>query len=711
MRRRFFLLLVALAFGSLMAGGQEPRRPDTILSAIDTMYLQLNEVVVTATRAPERIIDIPYPVVRLNYADYKFDRKIGANDMLSAVPGLFLQSRYGDQDVRFSIRGFGSRSNSGIRGIRILLDGISESEPDGQTRIEAIDFNSIGQIELIKGNASSLYTNAPGGVVNFINDIEFDQSSVVQFNQIGSFGLLKNGIKSALRTDHYGFLSAYSYMNYDGYRVHNNENWSILNMVVETSPSEHTNLQILGYFVDGMIRLPGSLTKEEFDQDPLQADPRSVGRDEKRITTKGRLGIRFTADFGASLNHEIQVTAYGSIKYLERTAAEYRIINRNVLGLSASYVNRARFWNRTNEFSVGGDLFTQPARTEYYENIHGQKGDQLLQLTDENIGNAGFYLSDNFEILKNKMFVLLTGRYDHVGYHLEEETLPSRADRRIFDAFTPKLSLNYKLTPWIALYTSYCLSFDSPANNELDSPDPAYLYNSELTAQESKNFELGIKGMLVKEDAASFLRRFLFEATGFDINIDNTIVPYEVLGEVYFRNAAESNRLGFELGAELEIVRNLNFISSYTYSYFRYVSYIARTIEIDSLGNFIVTEKDFSGNYEPSVPRHNLFLALSYAYPVNKHISLFAKLSYNGISGLWVDDENSAKTDPYNLLNSVLGVDMRFGKFNILLSGGVNNMFNEVYVGFTNTNSANKRFYEAGAPRDYFVTLNLGYTF
>jgi outer membrane receptor protein involved in Fe transport len=58
-----------------------------------------------------------------------------------------------------------------------------------------------------------------------------------------------------------------------------------------------------------------------------------------------------------------------------------------------------------------------------------------------------------------------------------------------------------------------------------------------------------------------------------------------------------------------------------------------------------------------------------------------------------------------------LGVDIKFGKFNIMASGGVNNILDEIYVGFTNTNSADKRFYEAGAPRDYFFSLNLGYLF
>jgi iron complex outermembrane recepter protein len=702
-----FLLLFSVHLNSF---SQEQNHADTNASPFDTLYKELDEIVVTATRVSKRIIDIPYSVVRLNYTNYQYDRKIGSNDMLSSVPGLFLQSRYGDHDVRFSIRGFGSRSNSGVRGIRILLDDIPESEPDGQTRLEALDFNSIGKIEVVKGNASSLYTNAPGGVANFLNDIEFDNSSVVQFNQFGSFGLHKNGFKAAVRTDKYRLLTTYSYINYDGYRVHNNENWNIINMVLETNPSPNTTIKILGYFVDGLIKLPGSLTKEEFDQDPWQANPKSVSRDEKRITTKGRVGIRYDATFGGSLNNDIEVTAYGTIKSFDRTAKDYRIINRYGLGLSTKYVNRSRIGKRNNEFSVGTDLYTQPARIENYQNIDGAKGDQLLQLNTEDASNIGFYFTENFEILKEKMFVLVTGRYDNLVYNQNEETLPSRSDQRKFNAFTPKMALNYKITPMIVLYGSYSLSFDSPALNELDSPDPVFLYNQDLLPQKSNNFEVGLKGYVFRGDKV-FLKKSQFEITVFDIIIDDEIIPFEVLGDVFFRNAAKTNRFGIEMGAQLELYRDLNFTASYTFSYFRYLSYTAASIDADSTGELMVTEKDYSGNIVPSVPENNIYLALAYARPIIQKINLFIKLSYIGISGLWVNDANSVKTNTTNLLNSVLGFDVRFGKLNIVVSGGINNIFDEIYVGFTNTNSAEKRFYEAGAPRDWFCNVNLGYTF
>jgi iron complex outermembrane recepter protein len=708
----FTLLILILLNTSVLSQVEEPA--DTTIPYYtleeDTLYYEMNDVVVTGTRMKKRIIDIPYPVIRINNTLYQYDRKIGVSDVLSSIPGMFLQSRYGNHDVRISIRGFGSRSNSGIRGVRILLDDIPESEPDGQTRIEAIDFNSIGRIEIAKGNASSMYTNAPGGVVNFINDVDFPRSFIVQHNQFGSFELRRNGFKTGIRTDNYGFLATYSYQNYKGYREHNNESWNIFNTVLESHPGDNTSLKILGYFVDGLIKLPGSLTKEEFEENPFQADQREIDRDKKRISTKGRLGVRFNTKFGKELNNELEITTYGTIKFFHRPSRTYKIINRYGLGLTTRYSNRTELLGMTNEFSIGGDIFLQPARIEFYDNINGQKGDQLIQLLDEGINNTGFYISDNFELLKDKMFILLTGRYDFVAYDIREETLPSRSDSRTFEAFTPKIALNYKITPHLAVYSSFGLSFDSPAKNELDPFDPQYLYNQELDPQESKNFELGIKGNFISFDTKYF-RKILLEATFFNINIDNEIVPFEVFGDVFFRNAAKTNRLGIELGTQMELVEGLEFVFSYTYSDFTYKSYFAKIVEFDSTGNIVETENDFSGNIVPSVPEHNIFMSFAYTYPFTINANGFLKLSYIGVSGLWVDDANTDETDAYNILNTTLGFDIKFGNFNLLLSGGVNNIFDLLYVGFTNTNSANKRFYEPGAPRNYFASLNLGYTF
>ena len=706
----YLIILLYLLVGTITVHAQVLVVGDSSVTKVDTLTYETDDVVVTATRVEKKIIDIPYPVIRLKNTQYKFSRKVTIDDVLENVPGLFLQSRYGNHDVRVSIRGFGSRSNTGIRGVRILLDGIPESEPDGQTRIEAIDFNSVGSIEVVKGNSSSLYTNAPGGVINFINDIYFPYSFVTSFNEFGSFDLKRNGLKFGVRTDKYGFLGTYSYHNYKGFRPHSQDYWHIFNTVVDLAPGDGSNLQLIGYFVDGLIKLPGSLTKEEFEEDPYQAAQREVGRDTKRITTKGRLGLKFNTKFGKNDNQEIEILPYGTIKYFNRTSAEYRVMNRYGLGSSFRYINRHTIANLDNEFSIGGDLLYQTGPVEWYENIGGQKGDQLNALTDETIGNNGLYLSDFLELYGKRFYLLLTGRYDNVYYETKDQLLGNRSAFRRFEAFTPKAALNFKLTPFIAIYTSYGLSFDSPAGNEMDnyptSSNPSVLINPDLKAQKSNNFEIGIKGN-IRNLEKQFFSNIVFEATFFNSVIEDEIIPFEVFGDVFYRNAAKTNRTGIEVGTEVDVFKGLNFQTSYTYSKFSYDEYIALTVEetLDTL------TQNFSGNEVPSVPEHNFFVALSYNHAITNQITGFIRGSMRYVSGMWVDDANSDKTESYSILNAGIGFDMLFGNFNLLISGGVNNISDKVYVGFININSSNGRYYEAGEPQSFYAGINLGYSF
>lgn len=684
-----------------------------LMRIADSLYYQTDEVVVTGTRLQKKIIDIPYSVVRISNKQYQYDRKVSISDVLNFVPGVFLQSRYGNHDVRISIRGFGSRSNTGIRGVRILLDGIPESEPDGQTRIEAIDFNSIGSIEIVKGNSSSLYTNAPGGVVNFINDINFPNTYAIQFNDFGSFDQRRNGIKAGIRAGNQALLLTYTYHHSKGYRKHSEDYWHILNMVYDVFPSRNTNFQILGYFVDGLIRLPGSLTKAEFDEDPIQAAQREVDFDFRRITKKGRIATRYLTRFGSELNNEIEVTTYGTIKYFERTARTYRIMNRYGLGTTVRYVNKSNLLDRLNEFSIGGDVLYQTGPIEEYRNVGGKKDDVNIGITDETIGNSGFYLLNNFEIIPDKFSFLFSGRYDNVYFDQKDQLLESRNHVRRFEAFTPKFALNYKLTPYIAVYSSFGLSFDSPAGNELPnfptSSNPSKLLNPDLEPQKSKNYELGIKGNLVFPDL-EFFRNTFFELTFFNSVIDDEIVPFEVFGDAFFRNSARTIRRGIEFGTNIELLKGLRFATSYTFSDFSYEDYVARTIELVD-AQIIIDDKDFSGNIVPSVPKHNLLFSLSYELSFNANVTGFSKLSYQNVSGMYVDDQNRDKTSGYQVFNTALGMDFQYGQFNLRLSGGMNNIFDKKYVGFININSTSLRFYEAGEPRSLYLSMNLGFSF
>ncbi|MCX6163569.1 MAG: Plug domain-containing protein, partial [Ignavibacteriae bacterium] len=199
MEKITFLFILTFFLNSIYIYSQEKKEKE------DSLKYETEELVITGTRTLEKIIDIPYSVFRVDKKELQFGKKVSAKNVLADVPGLFLQSRYGNKEIRVTIRGYGTRSNSGVRGVKILQDGIPESEPDGETVIDAVDFTSLGGVEVVKGNLSSIYGNSPGGVVNFISDLYFPKNFVTTANQFGNYGLFQNGLKFGIRTNDYRF--------------------------------------------------------------------------------------------------------------------------------------------------------------------------------------------------------------------------------------------------------------------------------------------------------------------------------------------------------------------------------------------------------------------------------------------------------------------------------------------------------------------------
>lgn len=698
-----FAIVCLAVFSARGQSSDSTTPPDT------TKSYEIEEMVVTGTRTLKKIIDIPYSVERINNYEFRYDRKNSVNDVLSQVPGLFFQNRYGNHDVRISIRGFGSRSNSGIRGVRILLDDIPESEPDGQTRIEAIDFHSVGRIEIVKGNASSLYTNAPGGVINFLNDIDFTESHIIQFNEFASFNTRNNGVKLAVKGDGYKFLTTATHHTAEGYRPNSNDYWNILNSVYETSHGENATMTLLLYYVDGLIKLPGSLTLAQYAADPFMANPRDAGRDAKRVTKKGRLGIRYNTFLSENRNDELELTWYGTMKYFERTAATYRYFNRNGIGGTLRWIHKATLADFPVEFSLGMDMFHQYGPIEDYPNFGGKKGEPIAELTDETIDNIGAYFLTTVTLIPKTLDLMLTGRNDKVVFDQQDRNLEVRNSSLVFEKFTPKIALNYKLTPYIGIFTSFGYSFDSPAGNELDnypfSTNFPKLLNPDLKPQYSQNYEVGSKGSVMMD--GEFFRQNRFEIVYFNSTIQDEIVPFTIGSGVYYRNAAETHRSGIEFGLSSEIMRGLQLKTAYTFSDFSYNKYVARTI---NASGDTITDKIFTGKIVPSVPEHNFSASLRYQHAVLDNVTGFVKANYSYVTGMYVNDENSDRSGDYQIVNGTIGTDIVLGKFNILVSAGINNIFNKQHVAFININSDRREYYESGEPRNYYCSINFGYS-
>ncbi len=681
-------------------------KPKNKTEKIDSLEYGLEEVTVVGTRTKERIIDIPYSVFSVEKQELSYGKKVSARNVLADVPGLFLQSRYGGQDLRVSIRGFGNRSNTGIRGIRILQDGIPESEADGETVIDAIDFTSLAGVEVVKGNLSSLYANAPGGVIDFKTDYYFNENYAATYNQVGKFGFRQNGFKMGLKNSENRFFLSYYYRNLNGYRKHSQEYQHLVNAVYEGYLGTRSSITLLGNYVDGFNRLPGPLTKAEYERDPYMASPLAISQDFRRITKKGRLAVKYLTGFGGIDENELEIAAYGGIKELTKADNEYYTLStRYSLGSLTRYTNRGHILNMKNTFTTGFDFAFQSGPVNSFENLAGNRGITVENSNDASVSNVGFYFLNHLDLIDN-LGLFISSRYD-ISSFKRDLYIPfgSKDSSRVFTGLTPKIGLNYKLLREVALYTSYGISYDFPALSELDNnlftSNSSYTLNPDLDPQRSQNFELGVKGNLVNEES-DFMKKVTFDVTYFHYIISDAIVPFIINERVFFKNAAKVKRDGIEIGVKTKPFDETELLVNYTYTNFKYDSY--KTVNYTPSGS---EEINYSGNFEPSVPQQIVNFIFNYEFEINDDLSGLLQWDCDYITKLFVNDANSETSPAYFYGNIMGGITYQSELFGAVFYAGVYNIFDKKYVGFVNINDYLGRYYEPGEPRSFYSGLNI----
>ncbi|MCX7833926.1 MAG: TonB-dependent receptor [Ignavibacteria bacterium] len=693
----FFLVAILLPYENLYSQEEEE----------DTLKYQIEELVITGSRYMKKIIDIPYSVYRVDVKELNFGRKISAKDVLADVPGLFLQSRFGNHDIRISLRGYGTRSSSGIRGVRILHDGIPVTETDGETVIDVVDFTSLGGVEVVKGNMSFLYSSSPGGVINFLSDFSFNESFITSTNQAGKFGFRQNGFKAGVKTDHFRAFISYSYRNIFGYRKHSEEYTHLLNSLFQGYLGTRTSFDILINYVNGLNRLPGSLTETEFNSDPFKAQDLAVSQDYRRITAKGQGGIRIKTFWGKAENNELEFTLYGGVKDLEKTDDTYYTIStRYSLGGYLRFTNKSYLDVHYNEFTIGIDAANQNGPLTEFNNINGKK-DLTIQNQYQNVSNnVGVYFQDQLSIFPDKMDIYIAGRYDIIKYSKTALQFNGMIDTtRLFAKFTPKVALNYKLLPSLSVYTSYSLGFDAPILSELENiTRVGPLLTPNLEPAKSYNYELGVKGNFINKES-EIMRKVFFEITLFNYRIIDDIIPYTINNATYFRTASKTNRFGIEFGLMTEPLDRVELTVNYVFTNFKYIDYTTNVITPS--GTFFY---NFSDNYMPSFPQHILNIIFNYEWYITKNLNGLLQFDCDYISKMFVDDANSKSTNGYFYANPLFGINIYYNKLNFLAYIGINNIFDKRYVGYININDYWGRYYNVGEPRNIYGGLNIKYS-
>jgi len=684
----------------------------------DSTKVIAKDITVSALRQPEQNLEVPLAVTILSLRDIQLKRGFGIDDILQTVPGVLVQNRSGNQDLRISIRGFGARgagerSNAGTtRGIRVLVDGIPETEPDGRTALDFINPLSIQSAEILRSNSSSLFGNASGGVISFSTVPKESITKLTFQTQIGSYGLQQYTLQAQGMTDLGLFYATIGKSSFDGWRAQSQSDALQISagFVNQISARTKVGVHILAGNVN--FQVPGPLNLAQYQLDPsMSADtstftPTFIQRNERRNNTAGRIGI--SVDHALSETLSLSAMTYLQSKFLQRSERNtFRDFTRyhtggNTIIKSANQVSATIH----SLFMAGMDYQYQDGAILFYNLVNGNRGNILRTNKREGAQNLGFFLQEEL-MFDDQLSVILGGRYDKVSYFNEtyiDGALPIfNGQDMSYERFTPKAGLTWRMNEDMSLYANIGGGIEVPAGNETDPPASlsAYVINPLLKPIESTSLEIGYKVQSHMDDWLGLGQAEVkSDIALYAISTINDIIPYAG-GRFYF-SAGKTQRTGLEFGHSVRWDNGLSMNISVTASKNEYVDYT-----IDSIVNGTNTGakfSDFSQNEIAGIPSMFGTVQIKYAPEYLKGFQCGVDYRHSGT--YYADDANTLNVDAFDMVDCSASYELEINEsLSLKFFGRVMNIFDTAYMSGVWINPEKPKFadpayIEPGLPRN-----------
>jgi iron complex outermembrane receptor protein len=656
----------------------------------------LDEIVVRATRIERSLEDVPAAVSVIDQSTIQVARQqLALDEALGRVPGLFMQNRYNfAQDLRLSIRGFGARAQFGIRGIKVLVDGIPETLPDGQGSVDSIDLGATSQIEVIRGPSSTLYGNASGGVISVVSESGSEQPFAELRVAGGRYDFQKVQLKAGGSGERVDYFVSLSDSDYEGFRQNNRaESRQLTGRFGFDLGGERELLTVVNFTDQPTSDDPGGITAAQAAADPRSAFPANVAFHAGEVLEQTRLGFVYSMPLGE--NHSISARNYYAWRdfgnQLPVLAAGNVDLDRTFMGGGFSYSYDGFWLDRPNRLIVGIDFDDQDDDRRRYDNLQGVQGPLTFD-QNEHVTSQGIFVQNELSI-SERLQLTMGLRFDQVEFEVSDRFLTDGFDdsgSKQFDDTSPMVGLVVDLTPNLNFYTTYSSAFETPTTTEFNKPDGTGGFNLGLDPQVARNFEVGLRGTLRE--------RHRYDLALFTIDVDDELIPFEVVpGRNAFENAGTSTRDGLELSFILNPTDRWQATLSYTYSDFTFDQFV----DLDNPAN------DFSGNVIPGTAENVLFGEINYSHPAG----WFAAADVLYVDEQFGNNANTVLIADYTLANLRFGWDLDLGDFSLSPFIGVNNVADEDYTANVRLNAFGGRYFEPGPGRNGYAGVSLNYQF
>lgn len=637
--------------------------------------------------------------------------RVNLSENLSSVPGLQIQNRQNyAQDLQISVRGFGSRSTFGLRGIRMYVDGIPATMPDGQGQTSNIDIGSIDHIDVLRGPFSALYGNSSGGVINVETETGQQPTTLEASSWYGSYGSWRNSVKASGATGDgtqagdVNYTVSASRFTTHGFRDHSSAQKNLGNAKLGVRIDDVSTLTLLFNSVHVDAQDPGGLTAEQWKENPRQVASNVTLYDARKTVDQTQAGLHYQRQM--SENDDLSVMMYAG----ERETTQYQSIpkatqlrpgypggvislSRHYQGIDTRWTHRDALFTIPVTFTGGLDYETMTEKRKGYQNF---SGDELgvqgeMRRNERNLmWNLDPYLQTAWQ-LTDKLSLDAGVRFSTVNFDSNDyyvtSTDPDDSGNRRYHRWLPAAALNYAIDNSWNAYVSAGRGFETPTLNELSyrAADQAGL-NLNLQPATSETVELGSKKRIGNG---------LLTAAIFQTDTKNEIVSDSSFeGRTSYKNAGETRRRGLELGLDQQFGESWRFKAVWTLLDARYRSNACGTESCD-------------GNRIPGIARNMAYAGLAYA----PDQGWYAGTDVRYLSDIAADDENDVKAPSYTVVGVNSGYKWLVQNWTLDLFGRVDNLFDRNYIGSVIVNESNGRYYEPAPGRNYSVGLTVSYAF
>ncbi|WP_368678491.1 TonB-dependent receptor family protein [Acinetobacter lactucae] len=680
---------------------------------------------VEATRTDTTYLQTPASVFRIDAPQADTSSQVNLTEVVKGIPSLQLRNRENyAQDLQLSMRGFGARSTFGVRGIRLYVDGIPATMPDGQGQTSNIDLSSLDHVEVLTGPFSSLYGNSSGGTILTSTKEGQGKDSIELSYSGGSHDksraglVLQGGAKGANEPS---YVISSSYFDTDGYREHSGAEKVLNNAKLSWNLDDGSKINWITNYVKIHADDPQGLTHDQWNTNPRQQVPFLKQFNVRKDIEQTQTGVTWSKPINdknelyamAYLGNR-QVTQYQSIPKGEVKLEEGKPIysgqaspkhaggvidfERNYYGADFRWTGKELLPNTTLSVGVALDIMDEERKgfeNFNVNNVYGVKGN-LRRDEDNTLWNIDPYLQASWQFLPTWRLDMGV-RYSNVHYKSKDHFTsgPDQygtvngddSGKTNYDKVLPSAALSWQILPELMAYVSYAKGFETPTFTEMAyRPDGESGFNFDLTASTSDTYETGLKSQNQLGD---------FTLAVFQTKTNDDIVSAgNSNGRSTFRNADKTLREGVEFAWNKKLWRDLTAIASYTY--------LDATFDADipALGSIAQIP---SGNAIPGIAKNQAYASLAW----QPSHGLYGGVDVQYMDKVYVNDTNSDAAPSYSVTSANVGYAWVMGDWKVNSFARVDNLFDKNYAGSVIVNDGNGRYFEPADGRNWSAGLRV----